>query len=161
MNDIIKKKNKLINNLFSESQRIIKKATEYVSSFSPDIFGRQRPRDCDEENYFRLYRSVSSVSDTFSDTALQLSHLEEEAKELYSNSPSAEIQDLITAIHKCSLLCSFAKEQCFTPYLNGIYEALGLDSEHRTDVNVGVIRNLTHGFSVNLKEFINNLENLK
>ena len=158
MNGIINRKNILIKALASKSQKIIIKANEYVSSFSPDIFGRQKPSDLDEENYFGLYREVSSVSDAFSDTALCLSRLEEEAKELYSNGPSPNIRDLIDSIHKRSLLCSRAEEQCFSPYLKGVYEALGLDCEQRADINVGMIRNLTHGFSVNLKEFINNLE---
>ena len=158
MNGIINRKNILIKALASKSQKIIIKANEYVSSFSPDIFGRQKPSDLDEENYFELYREVSSVSDEFSDTALCLSRLEEEAKELYSNGPSPNIRDLIALIHRNSLLCSLAEEQCFSPYLKGVYEALGLDCEQRADINVGMIRNLTHGFSVNIKEFINNLE---
>lgn len=158
MNGIINTKNKLISTLVSESQKAIKEANEYVSCFSPNIFGRQPARDSDEENYFKLYRSVSSVSDSFSSVAVSLSQLEERAKELYARNPLSEIEKLITSLHECARICSLVEEQCFSPYLNGIYKVLGLDFDSRADINVGAIRNLTHGFSVNLKEFINNLE---
>ena len=161
MNNITEKKNILINTLFSESQRIIKAANKYVSSFSPDIFGRQTPKDCDGENYFKLYREVSSVVSDFSVAAVTMLKLAEDAKRLAVTNLSDELTDLIAELYRCSLLCSVADEQCFSPYLCGIYETLGLDSEKRTDINVGVIRNQTHGFSVNLNEFIHCLEDKK
>ncbi len=161
MNDLIEKKNILINTLFFESQRIIKETNEYVSSFSPDIFGRQNPQSCDEENYFKLYRTVSLVSDIFSDASIKLLELTETAKDLSVHSPAPELNAFIAETNQHSLLCSVANEQCFSPYLCGIYNALGLDLEKRAEINVGVIRNLTHGFSVNLNEFIHKLEGQK
>jgi hypothetical protein len=151
MNEIIKKQYALINILDSAVKEAITAAYEYNARLSPDIFGFQKANADDEEHYFELHRKITSVSHIFSETAVKLYRLEEEAREI-----SVE-KELIERIHKASLLCSAAEEQCFSPYLRGIYKALKLDAIERKNIDAGDIRRLTHAFSINLNEFINNL----
>jgi len=138
MTEIIKKKKILTDKIKNSANTAIAVADKYISSFTPDIFGKQKLNDKSEADFFALSETLHFFSEQIMDQANALLALEKKSE-------SAESMN----IRESARLVSEIPDLCVDPFLLSVYEEIKKDV-----ADVGNIRRAASVFSAKLHNYI-------
>jgi len=140
MTEIIKKQKILTDKIKSSVNTAIAVADKYISSFKPDIFGKQKLNGEAEANFFAVTENLNSFSEQIMDHATDLLALENECASVNAES---------TKIHEIAICVSEIPELCVDPFLRSVY------GEIKKDIaDVGNIRRAAAVFFTKLNNYI-------